>query len=125
MKIDITKKYTTRSGMPARIYATDGADIAVHGAYKTEIGWEYAGWTDDGSYHEDGETNDLDLTPAKTWRAWKEGEVPVMFMARKKEGADDYSVRVIRARRRSYEHFFSEFLWVHEDGTETPCGVEE
>jgi hypothetical protein len=59
MNIDITKTYTTRSGLSVRIYATDGAGMAVHGAYKTEAGWEYAGWTEDGSFYEYGETNDL------------------------------------------------------------------
>ena len=126
MNIDITKKYTTRSGLPVRIYATDGAgQHPIHGAIKYEGGWDDNTWCADGAYTAGDAGGSRSLIPVKMWRAWKEGEIPVMFMARKKEGADDYSVCVIRAGSRSYAHFFADFLWVHEDGTETPCGVEE
>jgi hypothetical protein len=95
MNIDITKTYTTRSGLPVRIYATDGADIMVHGAYKTEFGWEYTGWTEDGSYYEDGETNGRDLIPVKTWRAWKKGgNIPTWIIAKSKRDAT--CVRALR-----------------------------
>jgi hypothetical protein len=123
MNIDIAKKYTTRSGLPVRIYATDGADIAVHGAYKTEAGWEYTGWTEGGSFYEDGETNDLDLVPVKTWRAWKEGEGPEFFMVQRKTTGE---LSVAEHTQASVTKvWFDHYLWVHEDGTETPCGVEE
>jgi hypothetical protein len=122
MNIDITKTYTTRSGLSVRIYATDGAGMAVHGAYKTEAGWEYAGWTEDGSFYEYGETNDLDLIPVKTWRAWKEGEQPEICMVRWKNGR---GVGTVISGEGDLSYLFRQYVHIHEDGTETPCGVEE
>lgn len=47
----ITKdgEYTTRSGLPVRIYAVDGSgEWPVHGAYCNNDGWISARWTADG-----------------------------------------------------------------------------
>jgi hypothetical protein len=124
--IDITKKYQTRSGLPVRIYATDGGgERPVHFAAQNKDGtWTNFSATDEGYVSTHYRSPD-DLIQAKTWRAWKEGEVPAVFMSRKKEGADDYSVRVMRSGAYSPKYFFTEFSWVHEDGSETPCGVCE
>ena len=51
--LDLTKPVTTRDGREFRLYATDGAaPYVLHGAYKTEDGWEDGNWCKDGSYIE-------------------------------------------------------------------------
>lgn len=43
--IDKEKQYRTRDGREVRIYATDGdTEMPIHGAIKTERGWEHYGW---------------------------------------------------------------------------------
>ena len=47
--IDINKKYRTRAGAEARIYAVDGfGSRCVHGAYKSPTGWVGSCWQQDG-----------------------------------------------------------------------------
>ena len=122
MNIDITKKYTTRNGLPVRIYATDaGGARSVHGAVAQPGGdvWIQANWEADGHSFSGSE---YDLIPAKAWRAWKEGESPVRIMIRKK------GVTLVEAKRTrdcDLETLFLLYVHVHEDGTETPCGVCE
>lgn len=62
----ITKdgEYTTRSGLPVRIYATDAGGMwPVQGAIKTEDGWEMEEWSASGNYVDEVQTkphaNDL------------------------------------------------------------------
>jgi hypothetical protein len=124
MNIDITKKYTTRNGLPVRIYAGDGAGgHPIHGAIKFEGGWSHNTWCADGAYTA-GETFDSrSLIPVKTWRAWKRGEGPKFFIAKRKltgelSVAEHTQTAVPRV-------WLDHYLWVHEDGAETPCGVEE
>ena len=54
--IDINKKYRTRDGRKARIYATDGEQgKLVHGAVKhKEHGWQSMLWFADGHYDHGG-----------------------------------------------------------------------
>ena len=125
-KIDITKTYATRGGLPVRIYAMDGAGpYPIHGAVRTERGWEDEKWDKYGEYVRAG-ASDFDLIPVKTWRAWKEGEAPRFFMAKHKESA----VCSIQLASRDgsntssyYFHLFNNYDRLHEDGTTTPCGV--
>ena len=47
--IDINKKYRTRAGAEARIYAVDGNEPRpVHGAFKSQTGWVGSCWQQDG-----------------------------------------------------------------------------
>jgi len=47
--IDKSKTYTTREGLPVRIYCTDGAGFhPVHGAVALQDGWSSATWPADG-----------------------------------------------------------------------------
>jgi hypothetical protein len=50
--IDKTKQYKTRDGREVRIYATDGREnFEVHGAVKTDDGWQVVSWSDDGKFY--------------------------------------------------------------------------
>jgi hypothetical protein len=124
MNIDITKKYTTRDGREVRVYAVDGiAPYNVHGAVKYENGWDDQTWTEDGEYNKDKPPCGRDLIPVKTWRAWKEGEAPKFFLARHKTSQE---VQAIQDGTHSCRDiWFKYYTHVHEDGTETPCGVGE
>jgi len=53
-KIDITKQYKTRSGLPVRIYAVDVKntdDEIVHGAYFENRSWFVASWNEYGIFN--------------------------------------------------------------------------
>jgi hypothetical protein len=124
--IDITKKYQTRSGLPVRIYAVDGGGICpVHGAIKDDGGWYDDRWRVGGSYTDGGVDDPRDLVIAKSWRAWKEGEGPVRLMYRNKTSADRVTLigKVVDGESRLW--YFRNAIWLHEDGSETPCGVCE
>ena len=60
--IDINKKYRTRDGQEARIYATDGEHgELVHGAVNhSQHGWQSMIWFANGNYLDD-EESDFDL----------------------------------------------------------------
>ena len=123
MKVDITKKYTTRNGWHARIYATGaGGARPVHGAITQPGGaiWIQANWEADGQSFSGSE---YDLIPVKTWRAWKDGEGPKFLVVRRKITGDISATE--RTEASVHGVLFAHYLWVHEDGTETPCGVEE
>ena len=63
--IDKNKQYTTRSGLPVRIYATDcGDDYPVHGATCISGLWYVRSWAKDGSCVAGNEC-DLDLIEVK------------------------------------------------------------
>jgi hypothetical protein len=53
--IDIKKKYRTRDGREARIYADDGSEsFPTHGAINNSEGWSSMNWTSRGSVHNKG-----------------------------------------------------------------------
>lgn len=63
--IDKNKQYKTRSGLPVRIYATDGgADCPVHGAICLGDTWHLGAWTNKGFCVAINES-DLDLIEVK------------------------------------------------------------
>lgn len=119
MNIDITKKYTTQNGLPVRVYAVDGAGkYAVHGSLY-DGAWIQHAWTPEGAWSDI--PHGYDLTLVKTWRAWKEGEAPVRVMLRQKGIC---SVETKRTKDCDLPTLFIHYARVHEDGSETPCGVE-
>ena len=62
--IDITKTYQTRSGLPVRIYSTDGGGpFPVHGAIRDGNEWFLCKWRDNG---ENFSRTAADLIPVKT-----------------------------------------------------------
>lgn len=65
--IDINKKYRTRDGQEARIYATDGEHgELVHGAVNhSQHGWQSMIWFANGNYLED-EESDFDLIEVRS-----------------------------------------------------------
>ena len=64
--IDINKKYRTRDGREARVYAIDGnGPYPVHGAIKWEKGWKTENWTADGKYSTTVIDRHLDLVEVK------------------------------------------------------------
>lgn len=63
--IDKEKKYTTRTGLPSRIYATDGGgEYPVHGAIFNNGKWNITSLTAGGSVLKNG-IHDYDLIEAK------------------------------------------------------------
>lgn len=56
--ITLTGKYTTRSGLPVRIYAVDGE---AHGAVYERGRWQVANWSPNGTHVR----SEIDLIPAK------------------------------------------------------------
>jgi elongation factor P hydroxylase len=64
--IDINKKYRTRDGREARIYATDGCGSAsVHAAIKTRSGhWQQGSWWSNGQLLTSSQS-DTDLVEVK------------------------------------------------------------
>lgn len=122
MNIDITKKYTTLSGKPVRIYATDGGGtFPIHGSYWDEDSWVITRWTPDGCFFSSGCDEWRNLIPVKTWRAWEGGKAPVHIMLRQKGFS---LVETKHTKHCNLSMLFLNYIRVHEDGTETPCGVE-
>lgn len=68
MKIRLDGKYRTRSGKAVRIYAVGGVLGEVHGAIETGGGWAVMGWSADGKY-----APNLD-TEQHVWDLIEEGE---------------------------------------------------
>jgi hypothetical protein len=67
-KIDITKQYETRSGLPVRIYAVDcGGDYPVHGAYFKENEWINESFNEYGCSNNGYDDNFDDLIEVGTW----------------------------------------------------------
>jgi len=67
--IDINKKYTTRDGQKVRIYATDGAEKhIIHGAIKTNFGWESFVWNKNGNILASKEEHEYDLIEIPTFK---------------------------------------------------------
>lgn len=130
MNIDITKKYTTRGGLPVRIYAVDGeGQYQVHGAIQQKDGWQGETWTIDGAFTLGSGSRARDLTPARAWRAWKLGdEMPRFIMTKLKPACTGngaiYALQPASFSDIQLEVIFMDRIWVHEDGSETPCGAE-
>ena len=119
--INITKVNYLRNGNPYRHYAT--TEKEHHGADFSSGKWNVIIHTLDGSWlAADGVPCPYDLVGAKTWRAWKEGEAPLRIMIRRKGIT---TVETKRTRDCDLVTLFIHYVRVHEDGTETPCGVEE
>ena len=56
------KEYTTKSGFPARVYATDGSGcFPIHGAFCQNGKWIATQWTEDGCYALNDDYTDYDL----------------------------------------------------------------
>jgi hypothetical protein len=127
--IDLTKKYQTRSGLPVRIYAVDGGGICpVHGAIKDDGGWYDDRWRADGSYTDSGAGDSRSLVIAKSWRAWDASRdmVPKRLMTKTKNALGGQCTDGITlVYPGSLQFIFDNFVWLHEDGSETPCGVCE
>lgn len=98
-----------------------GGIYPIHGAYLDKETWCIAQWTGDGSFTLGHPDSWRDLVSAKTWRAWEEGEAPVRIMLRQKGFA---AVESKRTKDCDLPTLFIHYIRVHEDGTETPCGVE-
>jgi hypothetical protein len=108
--IDITKKYP------------------VHGAIKWDGGWDDNTWGMDGSYADGDVDGSLSLISVKTWRAWDASRdmVPKRLMTRSKHALGGQCTDGITlVYPGSLQFIFDNFMWLHEDGTESPCGVEQ
>jgi len=87
-------------------------------------------WSNDHEYR---------VTPEPKWRPWTKDEVPKVFMARRKKKFSDVQVLVVNqsdgdvvewtecgfTHRLLVHHLLDLLVHVHEDGSETPCGVRE
>lgn len=124
MSIDISKSYQTRDGREVRIYAVyQDQHFPVHGAVQSEnrTQWSCLSWPEDGICGHLTHSS-YDLIPAKTWRAWREGEAPLRIMIRRKGIT---TVETKRTRDCDLVTLFIHYVRVHEDGGESICGVEE
>jgi len=64
------KNIQTRSGLEARIYATDGGGTyPVHGAAKLKDGWDVMSWTASGQYDIGGHCSEFDLMEGSNEKA--------------------------------------------------------
>ena len=121
MNIDITKKYQTRDGREVVIF-----EVSDKVYCKIKFNGEWAPMSRPLSGMVSNRTDyDAagDLLPVKTWRAWKEGEAPKFFMVRNKES--QANVIQFSGNYPNLDILFSDYMWLHEDGTTTPCGVKQ
>ena len=119
--IDITKTYQTRDRREVVIFEISDK---VYCKIKEGSAWfvttrALCGRVNPG---DPGASHGGDLITVRTWRAWKQGEAPRYFIARRKI-TGEYSV--VYGQGNLPSALFSHYEWVHEDGTTTPCGVEE
>jgi hypothetical protein len=132
--ITTDKQYRTRDGREVRILCTDGRGPApVVGFIMAEPATVPRQWYPDGRFYSTDETP-LDLVPAPCYRAWRHGEPPKMFMAKRKFGLDE-PVQVARYHspyinlsdggRYTLDNAFGNIARITESGNELPCGVEE
>ena len=121
MNIDITKKYQTRDGREVVIFEVSDK---VYGKIKCNGEWAPMSRPLSGMVSSRTDYDAAgDLLPVKTWRAWKAGEVPRFFMARNKES--QANVIQFSGNYPNLDRLFTDYMWLHEDGTTTSCGVEE
>ena len=81
--IDIKKKYRTRDGREARIYATDGSGHnPVHGAVKGSEGWGFMQWKSCGPVYRQSQSP-ADLVEVvmlpEYWVFWVDGQHPYIL----------------------------------------------
>lgn len=50
MDIQVSKLYKSRDNHKIRIYAIDGTEESIHGAYYTPGGWKLTSWLKDGRW---------------------------------------------------------------------------
>lgn len=93
MTISPSATYTTRSGLPVRIYAVDGGGpFPVHGAYYEGDEWYATQWRTDGTALESTDMDNLDLIPApREWKRWvvieESGDAPYPVIYKSREEA--------------------------------------
>ena len=119
--IDIAKKYTTRDGREVVVFeVSDRVYCKIRGK---DGDWFVSRRELSGRLCPSAES-DVDLIPVKTWRAWKYGEAPRFFMAQTKTSTGAY---VAPGTGSGFDGNFmlENYIWLHEDGTTTPCGVLE
>lgn len=121
MNIDIAKKYTTRDKREVVVFEVSDK---VYCMVKCLDGWHSVSRSLSGTVVECGKYNSGDLVPVKGWRAWNEREAPKCFVVRQKGSDGDYVAYAGRPQA-YYCNLFANYFRVHEDGTTTPCGVEE
>ena len=122
---DIAKKYTTRDGREVVVFeVSDKVYCKIRGK---DGDWFVSRRELSGRLCPSAES-DVDLIPVKTWRAWKYGEAPRFFMVKRKGGGIPqigFSSSNSRCADSYYVNLFTNYDRLHEDGTATPCGVEE
>lgn len=60
--ISMDKKYRTRDGREVRSYAVDAdPEYPIHGAVKSDTGWDMNEWDSDGRYYDSGTESGNDL----------------------------------------------------------------
>ncbi len=119
--VDINKKYTTRDEREVVIFEVSDR---VYCKIKCSDGWAAVSRQLSGMLYDFGKYSNSDLILAKTWRAWKKEEVPKLFMAQHKISRGQ---RIACANgdesTKELSYLFTNYDWLHEDGTTTPCGV--
>jgi hypothetical protein len=97
--IDINKKYRTRDGREARIYATDGyGGAAIHGAIKTRGGhWQQGSWWSNGQLLTSSQS-DTDLIEVKpriqqtVWINLYKHDYPAISYSNKLDADEDHDI---------------------------------
>lgn len=124
INVDINKKYTTRDGREVVIFeVSDKVYCKVRGVRGVTKGWSIGHRRLDGRAFSS-QDSDLDLIRVKTWRAWKDGEAPKFFMVRNNASGWQHVANGSESAG-YFSSLFANYDRVHEDGTTTPCGVEE
>ena len=113
--IDIKKIYTTRSGLPVRIYAVDAmGNSPIHGAVQEEgKAWDVLSWMSSGAYAA-GDPNQFDLIEVKPKRmldVWINiySEGPGRFATSKEEADHCAAVSYPHGHRLACLHIVREF----------------
>jgi ribosomal protein L34 len=119
--IDITKRYQTRDGREVVIFEVSDK---VYCKFRECGEWHMRSRPLNGRIFM-GAENGSDLIPVKTWRAWKHGEAPKFFMVKAATNDGLKVLAIDSSKVGDWDNFFNNFLWLHEDGTTTPCGVCE
>ena len=129
--IDITKTYTTRDGRGVHLYEQRNGYFYgrfCHGSGSAETdSWAPASWTVNGGTCMQNWGTGYDLVPKKQWRAWRKNDAKPKFIITK-----DGSKLRLEAHcffqsdcDAELQMLFEHYSWIHEDGSETPCGVLE
>lgn len=94
--IDINKKYSTRDGREARIYATDGSGYyPVHGAVKGSVGWGFMQWKSCGSVYRPSQSS-ADLVEVvmlpEYWVVWNEVDLLPFAVLRQPKSLENRTI---------------------------------